>query len=95
MSKRLDSLLAAAVVWMLPAIARAESDGGSRSVVSNGVGGVWVLCNVSYAGMRAQNHPSGGWRAAAFIFGLPGTLVSYFAVKEGEGRAYGIRLPPG
>jgi hypothetical protein len=54
-----------------------------------------VLANVSYAGMRAQNNPDAGWRFAAFVFGFPGTLVSYFVVKEGECQAYGIRLPRG
>lgn len=64
------------------------------NLVRRGVSGVWVLCNVSYAGMRAQASPSSGWRALAFFFGLPGTLVSFFAVAEGSNRAYGVFLPP-
>jgi hypothetical protein len=66
----------------------------TRNLINRGVGGIWVLCNVSYAGMRAQGSPSSGWRALAFFFGLPGTLVSFFAVAEGSNRAYGVFLPP-
>ena len=54
---------------------------------------MWILANISYAGMRAQAHPSRGWRILSFIFGLPGTLVSLLAVDEGSERAYGVRLP--
>jgi serine/threonine protein kinase len=53
---------------------------------------IWVFANVAYAGMRAQNSPSFG-RTIAFIGGLPGTLVSRFAVSEGSEHAYGIELP--
>jgi hypothetical protein len=49
--------------------------------------------NVSFAGMRAQNNRSVLWRTLAFIFGLPGTIVTFFAVPEGSDRAYGIDLP--
>ena len=58
-----------------------------------GISGVWVLANISFAGMRAQNHRSVFWRTLAFIFGLPGTLVTFFAVTEGGERAYCIDLP--
>lgn len=69
-----------------------------------GISGLWVLANVSYAGMRAQNNPSVLWRTLAFIFGLPGTIVTFFALtrevtartasicREGEGRRV-PRLP--
>ena len=53
---------------------------------------VWVFANVVYAGMRAQNSASAG-RTLSFVAGLPGTLVSRFAVREGSERAYGIELP--
>jgi hypothetical protein len=43
--------------------------------------------------MRAQNNPSVGWRILAFIFGFPGTIVTFFAVAEGSDRAYGIDVP--
>ena len=65
---------------------------GGDTVRNTGVSGLWVLANISYAGMRAQGHPSLGWRVLAFVFGFPGTLVSFLAVREGSGRAYGIRL---
>jgi hypothetical protein len=58
-----------------------------------GISGLWVLANISFAGMRAQNHPSVLWRTLAFIFGLPGTIVTFFVVGEGGDRAYGIDLP--
>jgi hypothetical protein len=61
---------------------------------STGVSGVWVLANISYAGMRAQNNRDRFWRTVAFVFGLPGTLVSFIFVDEGSDRAYGISLPP-
>lgn len=82
------------LVWLSPALAWAREGGELRSYVDRGVSGLWVLCNVSYAGMRAQNYPElRGWRIAAFIFGLPGTLITYLFVKEGHCRAYGVRLP--
>jgi hypothetical protein len=61
--------------------------------VTSGVGGIWVLANFSYAGMRAQNSASSGWRVVSFIFGFPGTLVSYLAIPEGGERAYGVDVP--
>jgi len=62
-------------------------------VTNTGISGLWVLANVSYAGMRAQNNSSKLWRILAFIFGFPGTIVTFFAVKEGNDRAYGVDLP--
>jgi hypothetical protein len=59
-----------------------------------GVSALWVLANICYAGMRAQGHPSRVWRVLSFVFGLPGTLLSWFVVTEGSNRAYGINLPP-
>jgi hypothetical protein len=62
-------------------------------IQDTGISGLWVLANISFAGMRAQNNRSVLWRTLAFIFGLPGTIVSFFAVGEGSDRAYGIDLP--
>lgn len=74
--------------------ALAQTSEISRSQVQDtGISGLWVLANISFAGMRAQNSPSTGWRVLAFLFGLPGTIVTYFAVHEGSNRAYGIDLP--
>jgi hypothetical protein len=61
-------------------------------VVNVGVSGIWILANISYAGMRAQNSSSTGWRIVAFIVGFPGTLISFLAVEEGGERAYGIEI---
>ena len=74
------------------ALADTPTGSGTR-VEDTGISGLWVLANISYAGMRAQNSPSKGWRILAFIFGLPGTIVTFFAVAEGSERAYGIDLP--
>ena len=74
----------------LPAIAVAQSVQASRD---SGPSVVWVFANISFAGMRAQNNPSFGWRAVAFIFGFPGTLLSFFVIKEGSERLYGVDVP--
>jgi hypothetical protein len=72
----------------------AQTSMASESQIRDtGISGLWVLANISYAGMRAQNQPSALWRILAFIFGLPGTIVTFFAVHEGSDRAYGIDLP--
>jgi hypothetical protein len=92
--RSISAWLAATAAWLTPSLVWAAEEGTQDRVVKTGVSGVWVLCNISYAGMRAQNHPSRGWRIAAFIFGLPGTIVTYFAVREGAHRAYGVKLPP-
>ena len=62
-------------------------------IQDTGISGLWVLANISFAGMRAQNNRSVLWRTLAFIFGLPGTIVTFFAVPEGSDRAYGVDLP--
>jgi len=61
---------------------------------SAGGGGLWLLANFAYLGMRAQgNQESPGWRVLAFIFGFPGSLLSWIVVVEGSERAYGVDLP--
>jgi hypothetical protein len=62
-------------------------------IQDTGISGLWVLANVSFAGMRAQNNRSVLWRTLAFIVGLPGTIVTFFAVADGSQRAYGVDLP--
>ncbi len=57
----------------------------------SGVGSLWVLCNLSYAGMRAQDQ-RGLWRTVAFVGGLPQTLLTFVAVDEGSERAFGVDL---
>ena len=64
-----------------------------KTASRSGVSAIWILANISYAGMRAQSHPSTGWRVVSFIFGFPGTLLSFFVVQEGSERAYGIDMP--
>jgi hypothetical protein len=61
--------------------------------VDSGVSALWMLANICYAGMKAQASPSFGWRFLSFVFGFPGTLLSFFVVSEGSERAYGIDLP--
>ena len=54
---------------------------------NSGASGIWLLANISYAGMRAQGSQNKGWRIVAFIFDFPGTFVSYLAVDENSERA--------
>ena len=61
--------------------------------VDTGVSALWMLANICYAGMKAQANPSVIWRILSFLFGFPGTLLSWFVVREGSERAYGIDLP--
>jgi hypothetical protein len=63
------------------------------SARDTGISGLWVLANISFAGMRAQNHQSIFWRTVAAIFGFPGTILSFICVAEGSERAYGIEIP--
>jgi hypothetical protein len=79
-------------LWLLlwPSVAAAQN---SAVVRSGGVSAIWILANIAYAGMRAQNNPSTGWRIIAFIFGFPGSVLTWLAVREGSERAYGIDLP--
>ena len=73
-----------------PGVAVAQD---STVVRNGGVSALWILANIAYAGMRAQNSPSTGWRIIAFIFGFPGSLLTWLAVGEGSERAYGVDLP--
>jgi len=89
----LRRLLGLLVAWT-PVLALAEpASQAQRSVGSTGVSGLWMLANLCFAGMRAQNSSSAGWRIVAFIFGFPGTLITYFVVDEGAERAYGVDIP--
>ena len=84
------------LLWIfVPAVAFAQEPFGinSRTMTDTGVSGIWILANISYAGMRAQGSRQVGWRIVAFIFGLPGTLLTFLVVSDGGGRAYGIHLP--
>ncbi len=85
------SILYSLLLWLLPAVAFAENQ--AHPVYITGISWIWVLANISYAGMRAQGHPSTGWRIVSFMFGLPGTIITTFAVKEGGERAYGVDIP--
>ena len=81
--------------WLMATAADAQDavEDTTVTVRNTGVSGLWVLANVSYAGMRAQNSQSKGWRIIAFIFGLPGTISTWLIVKEGGERAYGVEIP--
>lgn len=65
----------------------------SNQVQATGASALWTLANFCYAGMRAQNSSSAGWRIIAFLFGLPGTIVTWLVVAEGEERVYGVDMP--
>jgi hypothetical protein len=79
-------------LWLslVPAAAAAQDSGAVRD--GGGIA-IWIFANLSYAGMRAQSSASAGWRILAFILGFPGTLVTFFVVKDGGERAYGVQLP--
>jgi hypothetical protein len=84
------------LVWCLSCTCSALAQASIQTqtqIQDTGISGLWVLANFSFAGMRAQNNRSVLWRTLAFIFGLPGTIVTFFAVAEGRERAYGIDLP--
>jgi hypothetical protein len=88
---RLVSLIVSSMpAWATAAETMAQAP---RSAGNVGASGLWVLANICFAGMRAQNSSSTGWRIVAFIFGFPGTLITYFVVDEGSERAYGIEIP--
>ena len=55
--------------------------------------GIWIVANLSYTGMRAQNRPDASWRPVSFVLGFPGTVISFLMVREGGERAYGVDLP--
>jgi len=85
--------LAFLAIW-IPAAAFADGVSQTQQTAgSAGASGIWILANICYAGMRAQNHPSVGWRVLSFICGFPGTLITFFVVEQGSERAYGIELP--
>jgi hypothetical protein len=75
------------------ALAQTYAPTAQQSASNAGVSGLWVLANICYAGMKAQAHPSAGWRILSFIGGFPGTLISFLVITEGSERAYGIELP--
>jgi len=88
--------VAAVMAWLtlVPAELLAQvSERAQSTARGTGVSAIWILANLSYAGMRAQDSPSTGWRIVSFIFGFPGTLLSFFVVDEGSERAYGVDLP--
>lgn len=68
------------------------ADTGERAQ-DTGLSAIWLLANLCYAGMRAQNSESETGRIVAFLFGFPGTLLTLFVVEEGSERAYGVDLP--
>lgn len=91
--KRVRKLIAGAIGAIPMTAAAAVSAQPTQTTISTGVSAIWMLANISYAGMRAQNSSSAGWRIVAFILGFPGTLVSFLAVGEGSERAYGVDIP--
>lgn len=91
---KLAQRLFAGLVALAPITAFAATISNTQEpVVRVGASGLWILANISYAGMRAQNSSSALWRLLAFIFGFPGTLISFLVINEGGERAYGIELP--
>ena len=74
--------VSAAVIGLcLPAVLLAQSAERARDT---SVSAVWILANLCYAGMRAQDSPNVVGRLLAFVFGLPGTLLTLLVVREGS-----------
>lgn len=92
---KIQQIFVGALLTLIPVLSFAQevTQNQAESVRDAGISGFWILANISYAGMRAQNNPRTGWRILSFIFGFPGTLISFLAIKEGAERAYGIDLP--
>jgi hypothetical protein len=81
-------------VMFVPLVTWANTTGTTaQDAGDSGASALWIFANLSYAGMRAQNSSSKVWRIIAFIFGFPGTLLSFFVVDEGGERVYGIEMP--
>jgi serine/threonine protein kinase len=80
-----------AVPFALQMLQRVRGQLGS--VVRPLIVALWVLANIAYAGMRAQNSDATVARVVSFIAGFPGTLISMAVVSRGSERAYGISLP--
>ena len=93
LSKYIPYVQLAAILLLTPMAASAEASSSLNEFRDTGVSGLWILANISYAGMRAQNNPTIIWRVLSFIFGFPGTLLSMICIDEGSNRAYGINLP--
>ena len=93
---RTSRFVATVAGWLMlapSALAAQDMERAQSAAQDGGLTGLWVLANLSYAGMRAQGHPSVGWRFVSFVCGLPGTLLTTIFVREGEERAYGVDLP--
>lgn len=79
--------LGGALLWVSLCVASAAGAQSAVQVRETGASGIRLLANFCYTGMRAQEHPSVGWRLVSFIFGLPGTLLTWNLVPESEERA--------
>lgn len=82
--------LLSVILLAAPRVAVAQP---TETVRDTGASALWLLANFSYAGMRAQASESRGSRIVAFVFGFPGTLLTFVLVPEGGQRAYGVDLP--
>jgi hypothetical protein len=90
----LHRLLMTVVGWTPAMVLAAEPVSQvQRHAGDVGISGIWLLANLCFAGMRAQNSASVAWRIIAFIFGFPGTLITFLVVTEGSERAYGVDIP--
>lgn len=90
MTRNAYTYVLAACLLCAPSLLRADT--GERAQ-DTGLSAIWLLANLCYAGMRAQNSEAVFGRLLAFLFGLPGTLLTVFVVEEGSERAYGVDLP--
>lgn len=91
-SNRFRALCIAVTANLITASQAFAADSVER-VGNAGASGIWLLANFSYAGMRAQGSRRSGWRFLTFIFGFPGTCLTWLVVDENSEQAYGVDLP--
>jgi hypothetical protein len=56
------------------------------------ISGLWVLANVSFAACELKT-TAACWRTLSFIFGLPGTIVTFLLYVREASMRNGVDLP--
>jgi hypothetical protein len=90
---RLLSALAVALVAFTAIANSMDITSSSPAGTEGGVSAVWIFANLSFTAMWAQARNTTFWMVVSFIFGFPGTLLTWLVVTRGSERAYGIDMP--
>lgn len=81
-------------LFCLPLFAENPLSKNTQQTLTNtGISALWILANLSYAGMRAQGKKKSFWKIISFLIGLPGTFFSFFLIVDGSETAFGVELP--